>query len=318
MHACDVHCTYVRSLEYHRQHRSSPWFTSPISRAHTDTTQCTDTLEQHMYMHLGERCRNLLLRCCIWLFFFFVFFSSYLRCKMIRARFELCMLCMSLAHFQSSSYCSATQKFYAIPTTNVTPPLLEYGFDFYIRLVHVWCFFSFHLKYIFAFLRCSFLVVFRESKVYQCLMSCSSSTRALHVNSTNRATFWSLFIYMVLVVFFFSNVSNHLYSLLPVRFFIFIIQRTFFITYISRFRAVHRNFRSIEIYLLSIDVWCLSIFHWLIDWMEEGGRKMNWDDKNIYMQIRISQCGVRCAEFANWKFKWSEIENYYVYTATPR
>lgn len=84
-------------------------------------------------------------------FFSSFFFSSYLRCKMIRARFKLCMLCMSLAHFQSPSYCSATQKFYAIPTTNVTPPLLEYGFDFYIRLVHVWCFFFVSFKIHFCF-----------------------------------------------------------------------------------------------------------------------------------------------------------------------
>lgn len=140
MHACDVHCTYERSLEYHRQHRSSPWFTSPISRAHTDTAQthsnytCTCIWESGVGI-----CFYVVVSDCF--FFSSFFFSSYLRCKMIRARFKLCMLCMSLAHFQSPSYCSATQKFYAIPTTNVTPPLLEYGFDFYIRLVHVWCFF---------------------------------------------------------------------------------------------------------------------------------------------------------------------------------
>lgn len=161
MHACDVHCTYVRSLEYHRQHRSSPWFTSPI--AHWKDTHLYSHTHKYshrsMHTHLGERCRNLLLLCG-WLFFSLL----YLRCKMIRARFKLCMLCMSLAHFQSPSYCSATQKFYAIPTANVKPPLLEYGFDFYFRFVDVWLFEYFSFG--FALLCWFFLVVWNFSRVF--------------------------------------------------------------------------------------------------------------------------------------------------------
>lgn len=90
-HEC-VWCVHMYDLlKYHRQHRSSPWFTSPIalwkdthSQTHinTNTDRCT---------HIWESGVG------ICFYVAAAFFSLlYLRCKMIRARFKWCICCACL------------------------------------------------------------------------------------------------------------------------------------------------------------------------------------------------------------------------------
>lgn len=148
-----------------------------------------------------------------------------------------------------------------MPATNVTPPLLAYGFDFYFCAVVVVVVAALFRR----FLMFRWFFVSRVDGFINALLTVVSTNRALHVNRVQIRSyiFWSDFF-----------LSNHSFTslispclLLFDSDFIGVFIQTLFITYITSHvsvRTVHRNFRSVGNFIYYRSIFIPTI-NWLIE-----------------------------------------------------